>query len=58
MTEMMGEPVLGPCALALCQYFGTMEKNGTAAGLFSVDAMVCKPAGETHGGEKGQNTAL
>ncbi len=35
MAEMMGEPVLGPYTLALCQHFDTMEKM-TQEQAFSV----------------------
>ena len=35
MAEMMGEPVLGPCTLALCQHFDTMEEM-TQEQAFSV----------------------
>jgi len=60
-----GEPVLGPCTLALCQHFDTMEKMTQKQALFRVDSMVYKQVGERHGGEnartqpcKGPETAI
>lgn len=60
-----GEPVLGPCTLALCQHFDTLETMTQEQTLFRVDSMAYNQAGERHGGEnartqpcKGPETAI
>jgi len=44
--------------VALCQHFDILEKMTQEQTLFRFDSMGCKQVGETHGAEKGPDTAL
>lgn len=53
-----GEPVLGPCTLALCQHFDTMEKMIQEQAFSVLILWYTNRSVKDYGGEKGPDTAL